>query len=178
MQLARRFSSGKFRFAWSASTWTFSCSGKSSSSTSEFGLVFSIRPWCLAPSLCELLDLLDTLTPKSLRLNNNILAPCKIVTEFVNALHHTETHDPGRRSAFVFRSQNLLQVQGVAVRYLAGSPFHTDAIHLVLFFSEASVFSKKSNSALALRFQCLFQQAQHLRSRARHQFVCWHCRTL
>ena len=79
--------------------------------------------------LPDFLAELDTPTPKSLRPNNN-MAPCKFVKEFVSALHHSKTREPGRRSAFVFRSQIIVKFRAVAVRFFAGSPFHTDAIHL------------------------------------------------
>ena len=85
----------------------------------------SITMCCWRAGRAELLDILaelDTLTPKSLRLNNNILAPCLIVKEFVSALHQTETHDPERRSALVFRSQNLCQVQGRGSSILCWQP--------------------------------------------------------
>ena len=96
---------------------------------------------CWRVGRAELLDFwaeLDTPTPKSLQLNNN-MASCKFVKEFVSALHHSKPRDCGRRSVLVFRSQIIVRFRAVAVRFFASNPFRTDAIHLEFSVSEESL---------------------------------------
>ena len=81
-----------------------------------------------------------------------------------------------------FGAKIFVKFRAVAVIFFAGSPFHTNAFHLEFSVSGASVQllaqQLRANSAIFSVCVQKSRQAQHLRSRARHQFVSWHCHTV
>ena len=97
---------------------------------------------CLRACRAELLDILaeiDTLTPKSLWLNNNILGSMQDCKKSLSAPFTTLKRtilDADQLSCF--GAKIFVKFKAVAVRFFAGSPFHTDAFSLEFSVSDAS----------------------------------------
>ena len=119
---------------------------------------------CLRACRAELLDILaeiDTLTPKSLWLNNNILGSMQDCKKSLSAPFTTlkcTILDADQLSCF--GAKIFVKFMAVAVRFFAGSPFHTDAFHWNFLFLMRHSDSKHSNSALTQCFQCICSEVQ------------------
>ena len=59
-----------------------------------------------------------------------------------------------------FGAKIFVKFRAVAVRFFAGSPFHTDAFHWNFLFLMRHSDSKHSNSALTQCFQCICSEVQ------------------
>ena len=98
---------------------------------------------CWRAGRAELLDILaemDTLTPKSLWLNNNILGSMQDCKKSLSApftkLNRTILNAD---QLSCFGAKIFVKFKAVAVRFFAGSPFHTNAFYLEFSVSGASV---------------------------------------